>query len=519
MYAQKNFGGLPLSFKKIYLSENVPKVEILVENLKTLKTKQNSDKGTPYHIGNIKKLFYTMNNIGMTDILPDGSKLWRVSFEVKEATFLNISFKDFDIPENAELFLYTPDKKFLLGKFTAKSTLENQVFYTQSIPGERVVLEYYEPANTAFGGSFTIDEIAYGFADFFKGGDLPFGVSGSCQINVKCPEGESWENQINSVVCFQILTAKGVFMCSGALINNTRYDRMPYVYTANHCFENGGVEKFVTYFNYQTDNCKSVTGTFTHSAIGMEFLAYDTDIQSSDFALLKIKGEIDSTYDIYFAGWDRSTSIPTRGACIHHPSGDFKKISLPFSVDQGKSPYSKYWEVYWIKKPNKGVTESGSSGSPLFNQNKLIVGSLCCGNSKCDNLNGSDYYGKLSYAWTNNYNSNSAKKLQPWLDPDNTGDMQCGGIPLSTKQSVFQLVKTLEIYPNPTDGIITFGGLSLNESVKVNVYNILSKSIYTTSFTTAIENRLDLSFLKNGIYVLEIKIKNQVYSSKVVIVK
>ena len=517
LYAQKSFGGLPLSFKKIYLSENVPTVEIPAEDIKVLKTKQSADKGTPYHIGNVKEVFYTMNNIGMTDILPDGSKLWRVSFEIKEATFLNISFKDFDIPEDAELFLYTPDKKFLLGKFTAKSALENQVFYTQSVPGERVVLEYYEPTNTLFGGSFTIDKIAYGFADFFKGVDLPFGISGPCQVNVKCEE-ESWKNQINSVVCFQLWTAGGMFMCSGALINNMRNDRTPYIFTADHCLDNYAVTKFITYFNYQTNGCRSSTGTYGGAAIGMEIVAHDNSDRSSDFALLKITGEIDSTYDIYFAGWDRSTGISPLGACIHHPAGDFKKISIPFSVRDGKSIYAKYWEVYWIKNPNKGVTESGSSGSPLFNRNKQIIGSLHGGNSSCDNLNGSDYYGKFSNSWKNNNNSSPGRKLQPWLDPDNTDAMQCGGVPLSVKDFVFQPVKKLEIYPNPTKGVIIFGELPQNELAKVNVYNILSESVYTTSFMTAVENRLDLSFLKTGIYVLEITIKGQIYSSKVVIV-
>mgnify|MGYP000502627315 CR=1 FL=1 len=43
------------------------------------------------------------------------------------------------------------------------------------------------------------------------------------------------------------------------------------------------------------------------------------------------------------------------------------------------------------------VTEGGSSGSPLFNQNKQIVGTLSGGSSSCEKPNGAQKYVKIFY--------------------------------------------------------------------------------------------------------------------------
>ncbi|HOU98416.1 MAG TPA: hypothetical protein PLP65_06180 [Bacteroidales bacterium] len=58
------------------------------------------------------------------------------------------------------------------------------------------------------------------------------------------------------------------------------------------------------------------------------------------------------------------------------------------------------WNVLYVATANgHGVVEGGSSGSPLFNQAKRVVGQLSGGNSACTNLSGSNLYGKFWYDW------------------------------------------------------------------------------------------------------------------------
>lgn len=78
-----------------------------------------------------------------------------------------------------------------------------------------------------------------------------------------------------------------------------------------------------------------------------------------------------------------------------------------------------HWNVTWSSTSNgHGVTEAGSSGASLFNQNKKIIGQLSGGSSFCSSPNSPDQFGKFSTSWSSNGSSPGAK-LKPWLDPLN----------------------------------------------------------------------------------------------------
>ena len=66
------------------------------------------------------------------------------------------------------------------------------------------------------------------------------------------------------------------------------------------------------------------------------------------------------------------------------------------------------------------MTEGGSSGYPIFDNEGRIVGSLTGGAASCTDLTSPDFYGKLSYHWASN-GSPGGSQLKPYLDPDNLG--------------------------------------------------------------------------------------------------
>lgn len=86
-----------------------------------------------------------------------------------------------------------------------------------------------------------------------------------------------------------------------------------------------------------------------------------------------------------------------------------------------------HWNVQFSETVNgHGVTEKGSSGSPLFNQNGLIVGTLTGGTSSCTNPNGRNLFGKLHYFW-DMCGKEDNERLDIWLDPNKTGVSQLQG--------------------------------------------------------------------------------------------
>ncbi len=70
------------------------------------------------------------------------------------------------------------------------------------------------------------------------------------------------------------------------------------------------------------------------------------------------------------------------------------------------------------------------------------------------------------------------------------------------------------VYPNPTKGIVWFD-LQVNDPIiKVEVYDIKGKQLFCTDHVK--ENHIDLSGLKNGIYLLKLETHNQKLNQKVI---
>ena len=131
----------------------------------------------------------------------------------------------------------------------------------------------------------------------------------------------------------------------------------------------------------------------------------------SDGLLLLLNDEIPDDYNVFFNGWDRSNMLSLSGVGIHHPSGDYMKISTYGNYptesitwrnsDVGKTGATNaHWNATFDATLNgHGVTEGGSSGSPLFNSKGLIIGTLSGGSSSCELPEGLNLYGKLYYHW------------------------------------------------------------------------------------------------------------------------
>ena len=414
-------GGLSTS-TKLVLNDKVIEQWIYTQpDLAALQAEDAStdDQGTaPWRFGYNNYTNLNTTNAGSWFDLPNGARLWLLRVKCEQALTVNLTFENTNIPEGNQLFVYNPSKDFILGAFTQEHIYDGQLG-TELIPGQEAVVEYYvAPQNMA--GHIQVGTVTHGYRTANEFIQKAFGSSGSCNMNANCPDGLPWTQQRNSAV---MLVSGSSGFCSGALINNTQNDGKPYVLTANHCYSNPAT--WVFRFNWQATDCANPASSPTFQSLsGAVLRARRTP---SDFCLVEItgglvNGTVPLDYNPYFSGWDNSGTIPTTTVCIHHPSGDIKKISFDdaapsISQAMGSSEANSTWTVEWDRNT---TTEGGSSGSPLFDQNHRIIGQLWGGGASCQNLSAPDYYGRVANSWMP-AGSNSTNQLKYWLDPTNSG--------------------------------------------------------------------------------------------------
>jgi lysyl endopeptidase len=381
-------------------------------------------------------------NSGQWTELQNGDRVWRIAIKAPKAKALIPFFNEFYLPKSATLHVYSPDRKEVIGAFTSLNNTSDGFFCAGILHGEEIIIEYYEPKEANKEGKLAIHELGYAYrwVNGIEDADRDFGGSGSCEVNVNCAEGNNFLDQKNSVVRILVQSNTGQGWCSGALINNARNDCTPYLLSAQHCSEGTSTAQFnqyVFYFNYEAAGCNnpSSEGSLANKFInGCARKADSNDgggSTGSDFILLELNSAPNASWSPFYAGWNISNTGASSGVGIHHPGGDIKKIST-FTQQATSTAWGtgtgSHWRIFWSATTNgHGVTEEGSSGSPIFNSNGEIVGTLTGGDSFCNSPNQPDQYGKFSYHWTSN-GSTAARQLKPWLDPDNSGITSLSGV-------------------------------------------------------------------------------------------
>ena len=460
IFGQISAGGTPVSVRYSLSGDDRDLIILTPPAIETL-INEDEQNPSPYRFAvNISSDISPENNGSWTGV-PGGRKIWRVTIYAKGAIALTAYFDRFRIPAGGRLFLYNADQSYIIGAFTEMNNSREGNFATELIPGDRLTLEYDPPSGSNESPVIHVNEIAWAYrgVEFLNENTVKRGIAGICEVNVICPEGNNWQNQKRGVVRIQVKKQSGSFWCSGSVVNNTRDDRTPYVLTADHCGAGAtasDIEKWIFYFNYEATACinppdppapKSITGAVMKAHGG------NSGMNGSDFFLVLLNQDIPESYNVFFNGWSRTDSSSPSGVGIHHPEGDVKKISTydkPLTTSNWNgNAYLSHWKVKWIATPNgHGVTEGGSSGSPIFDNMGHLVGTLTGGDSACDSasLDKPDYYGKFSWSWDKN-GSDSASVLKYWLDPDSTGLKIINGMGVGIKEITSSL--PVKVFPNP----------------------------------------------------------------------
>ncbi|OFZ10181.1 MAG: hypothetical protein A3D92_15155 [Bacteroidetes bacterium RIFCSPHIGHO2_02_FULL_44_7] len=466
-FAQQGDGGNPRTQLSTAKAINFEHRQFAKPDLAALKAEDlinDEQKTGPWRFGHNHYTDLNLQNSGTWTALANGGAIWQLALTCEGALTVNLTFENTVIPEGNELFVFNPEKDFILGSFKQYHTYEGQLG-TELVPGNTAIVEYYvAPENMNNMGSLTVGTVTHGYRTASEYMEKAFGSSGNCNMNVACPDGIPYENQIRATV---MLVSGSSGFCTGSMINNTLNDATPYVLTANHCYSNPA--NWIFRFNWQSANCSNPGSS--PSFVSLSGATLRSRRTPSDFCLVEItgglvNGTVPDAYNTYFPGWDNSDTPPTSAVCVHHPSGDIKKISfddnaLTSANGMGSAEANSQWRLVWDRST---TTEPGSSGSPLFDQNGRIVGQLWGGGASCSNLSSPDYYGKVSYSWTP-AGSNSTNQLKFWLDPNSAGNTVLDGFdPISNCLSTYTYSVTPELCFGDDDGAVTVSFTGGNSS-------------------------------------------------------
>ena len=360
-------------------------------------------------------------------ILHNGDCVYQFGIECKDAISINVIFDQFKLGKGVRVYLADVNEKSYDGAYTSLNNNSSNILGTDLIYTQKAIIEIFVPKESIGKSILHLGTIVHGYRDLNQLAKS-LNSSGSCEIDVNCPLGAGWENQRNSVA----MMVNGGGFCTGSLVNNTSGTVIPYFLTANHC--GTSVASVVFRFRWESPagqvdcatSAPSVNGPDTMNINGAILRANSAN---SDFLLAELNSAPNPNWGIYYNGWDRSGIAATQLTGIHHPAGDIKKISRDNSTAVESTwtgtPLNNHWRVpSW----DEGVTEGGSSGSPLFDENHRTIGQLHGGGSSCGLAPAQlwDDYGKFSISWEGE--GSNSNRLRNWLDPSNLGSLFIDGL-------------------------------------------------------------------------------------------
>ncbi len=321
--------------------------------------------------------------------LPNGWRIFSVLISSEGALGLRVHLESLHLPQGSKLVIYDPNNPAPDPSAIRPETLMGQQqVWTRTLFSQQAVVEaQVPPASDLKSLSFTVSAVSHLYA-------LPLSLGilkeGTCHNDVTCyPD---YAQQASGVARMAYVANGNTYVCSGCLIaSSVSGNSGNYFLTANHCVGNQTLASTIELFwFYQTSTCNGTPPALSSvptTSGGADLLATSG---VNDFTLLRLRQVPPA--GTFHLSW--STAAPSSSetlACIHHPTGSYKRISFGNLV--GSDP--DFWGVQW----NSGVTEDGSSGSPLLNGSHQIIGQLNGGfmgpGSSCSAPTNADQFGRF----------------------------------------------------------------------------------------------------------------------------
>ena len=310
-----------------------------------------------------------------------------------------------------------------------------RTYWTPTTLGEAATLEIEIPVGTDKSSvKISIPSISHAIQTPLEAGlNTPTEsakAAGSCNVDATC----TLPPAANAVAQMDFIDAGVWYSCTGTLLADSIASLTPYFLTAYHCISSQTIASTLeTFWFWRSSACNSTTinpgwrGRYS----GATYL-YGKSVVSPGTSASYTPSGTDTSFlrlldtppaGVMFAGWDANPQVistTTNYVGLHHPKGDPLMRSdgkiTEYGITLADGEYGSTtvntlpkYRIQW----SSGVTESGSSGSPLFldgtSTNPKVVGQLYGGLSSCSAPTATDSYGRFDQAF--------AASLSAWLSP------------------------------------------------------------------------------------------------------
>lgn len=431
-----------LSAKQALQIQLTPPTNLDLAPLKNQTKKSTSDVPKAYQIGFSRPVSQTEDSKSTAKLLnwtslSNGNALAAIQISSPSAKGMRIGIKVDSLPLNAILRVHNGQSnetfqiqashvlKLIASNIAADGdSSDARTYWTPMTFGAATTLEIELPAGTDTSSvNISIPTISHAVQTpleaAFSTAD-PTKAAGSCNVDATC----TLPPAANAVAQMDYQVGTGLYVCTGTLLADSVASGTPHFLTAYHCISTQTVASSLeTYWFWRSNACNSTAinpgwigrhsgATYVWGRYGVSAGTTSSYTPTgTDTSFLKLLDTPPT--GAMFAGWNASPqtiSTTTNYVGLHNPMGDFLKRSdgniVGYSISLATGDYSSStittlprYRVGWTA----GVTEGGSSGSPLFlngtSSNPQVVGQLYGGASSCSNPTGTDSYGRFDIAY------------------------------------------------------------------------------------------------------------------------
>ncbi|MEY4937660.1 MAG: hypothetical protein RIS64_4019 [Bacteroidota bacterium] len=367
-------------------------------------------------------------------------KVWLLEVRAKNATQMAPIFNNLNLKSGSEIWIFTANKTLLMGPITSENIPQNvDRTVTDFLPAEAITIVYFTDQQA----DLTISGINFGY-------EAGFGSAAACNVDASSSQGDCFKFEQKAVAVLLNDDDHGSAQCTGTMINNTMQDFRPFLLTANHCFDGGLVNpsSMRVRFKWQTGITiqRNVSGRTVFEG-HVTFIGANLRARSqanADFALIELFTQPQVNHDVTYLGWSR-TATPQVSTILHHPAGDFMKITRdaqPATQTTNNSEFGdRGWKIALQGGGDFGVTQGGSSGASLLNENHLVCGQNFGGElTDCNQVGErTKDYGRFGVSWNGDgtmssrlsdflASNGSVEQLTPTFQLTGTKIISCKGV-------------------------------------------------------------------------------------------